>query len=164
MTAGWSEQRCSPSLLTSVSHCTRFPTSQYLTFPPLLPSQSTQYKTWSYFICSIFSNRCHISINSHLHKFQQIFLLSRSSDISFISMPKLVLSAEVSAPECGLDIYTYSTHRCSLPCVSTDIHPRSLETLTIPIPASLRHVSECSPKIKCLELRSTIHSSLDDYR
>ena len=86
-----------------------------------------------------------------------------------ISMPNLV-SANVSAPGCGLDILRVLDAPL-LTAVRFDGY-RPLEyqedfvdALTIPIPASLRRVSERSPKITCLELRSTVmHHPLDDYR
>ena len=94
-----------------------------------------------------------------------------SSRIDFprvVSMPNLV-SADVSAPGCGLDILR-TLDAPLLTTVRFDGY-RSLgyqedfvDTLTIPIPASLRRVAERSPKIKRLELRSTVmHSQLDDY-
>ena len=86
-----------------------------------------------------------------------------------ISMPNLV-SADVSAPGCGLDILRVLDAPL-LTAVRFDGY-RPLEyqedfvdALTMPIPASLRRVSERSPKITCLELCSTVmHHPLDDYR
>ena len=85
-----------------------------------------------------------------------------------ISMPNLV-SVDVSAPGCGLDILR-ALDAPLLTTVRFDGYrpPKHQEdfvdALTIPIPASLRRVSERSPKIKSLELRSTVmHYPWEDY-
>ena len=86
-----------------------------------------------------------------------------------ISMPNLV-SADVSAPGCGLDIL----RALDAPLLTAlrfdgyrppEYQEDFTEALTKPIPASLRRVAERSQKIKLLELRSTVmHSQFDDYR
>ncbi|KIM39110.1 hypothetical protein M413DRAFT_447454 [Hebeloma cylindrosporum] len=96
-------------------------------------------------------------------------VMSRLDHPRVISMPNLV-SVDVSAPGCGLDIL-----RALDAPLLTDVRFNGYrpleyqeefeESLTIPIPASLRRVSERSPKLTRLELRSTVmHNPLDDYR
>jgi hypothetical protein len=85
-----------------------------------------------------------------------------------IWMPNLV-SADVSAPGCGLDILRVLDAPLLTAVRFDGYRPLEFqegfpEALTIPIPASLRRVAERSPKIKCLELRSTVmHRQFEDY-
>ncbi|KIM39121.1 hypothetical protein M413DRAFT_447461 [Hebeloma cylindrosporum] len=95
--------------------------------------------------------------------------MSRLDHPRVISMPNLV-SMDVSAPGCGLDIL----RALDAPLLDTvrfngyrplEYQEDFEESLTIPIPASLRRVSERSPKLTRLELRSTVmHNPLDDHR
>ena len=86
-----------------------------------------------------------------------------------IPMPNL-LSVDVSAPGCGLDIL----RAINAPLLTTvrfdgyrpiGYQEDFVDALTTPIPASLRRVSERSPKITCLEMCSTVtHNPQEDYR
>ena len=93
---------------------------------------------------------------------------SRLDFARVISMPNLV-SADVSAPGCGLDILRVLDAPLLTAVRFDGYRPIEYqegfpEALTIPIPASLRRVAERSPNIKRLELRSTVmHRQFDDY-
>ena len=84
-------------------------------------------------------------------------------------MPNLV-SADVAAPGCGLDIIRVLDAPLLTSLWFDGYRPPEyledpVDALTIPIPASLRRVSERSPKLTHLELRSTVmHHLLEDYR
>ena len=99
------------------------------------------------------------------------FSYRSTSEIDYprvISMPNLV-SVDVSAPGCGLDILRAFDAPLLTSVRFDGYRPLKYqegfpEALTIPIPGSLRRVSERSPKITSLELRSTVmHDPLEDY-
>ena len=85
-----------------------------------------------------------------------------------ISMPNLT-SVDVSAPGCGLDILRAFDAPLLTSVRFDGYRPLGYQedpsdALTIPISGSLRRVSERSPMVKCLKLRSTVmHVPLEDY-
>jgi hypothetical protein len=96
------------------------------------------------------------------------------TDTSRFDHPRVVpgpnlLHVDVSAPGCGLDIL----RALSAPKLTNlrldgyrpeDYQEDPTESLTEPIPVSLRRVSERSPSLKHLELHSTVtHNPLEDY-
>jgi hypothetical protein len=135
-----------------------------------IDSVQAQWDIYLFYLFDILESMPHLE--HFTFKGSDNFSFCASSNINYprvISMPNLV-SANISAPGCGLDILR-ALDAPLLTAVRFDGY-RPLEyqedfvdALTIPIPASLRRVSERSPKITCLELRSTVmHRPLDDYR
>ena len=161
--AGRSEKECSPSLLTSVSHCTRFPTSQHLPYHHYFPHN--RLSTGHGHILFVRYSRIDATSRSiHIYKSFNNFsyVISFVRHQSYFHVKSCLICGCFCTRMWTRHLRVFDTPLLTAVRFDGYRTPRTLEAL---IPASLRRVSECSPKKKYLKLRSTIiHSSLDDYR